>query len=801
MPQMCPKCSRDNRDGAKYCAYCWTEEKDGSRKGTELRGLLGRGTVLEGRYRIDRVLGAGGFGAAYLAWDVRLNRACVVKHMLIPTKASQQEINDLQRTFEREADSLVSLNQPGHPNIPEIYDFFFEPSGNYLVMKYIEGENLEDRLARLGGRLAWPEAVKFVIQVCDALTYMHSRQPDPVLHRDIKPANILVDATGRVWLVDFGLSKAQPATGGVAGKTTSAGTPGYTPLEQWLKQAVPASDVYALGATLHHLVTGIDPRDPFLATITFDLALIRQHHGQFVPLQQVDSCLPNELGAALDKALQQDVHQRCTAAQFRQVLERILAPKGTAQPFAFRSGDMARTMAELVSLCDRHWAEARGYLYKGNFASWFRSLNRHDLATQAEAIRQRGGDQDTGLEEMLHVLDPQLPHPVLSVNPKTLDFGTVSSGQKKQKQFTVQNAGRGYVRVEMQLRPQQPWLAVQPAEARLLAGQAQQVKVTVDAGRLPTRTCSTGEITVTSALGAHQVRVGASLSLWKTVWARYWGAIVTGLVIAVILAGIYLHTVIKAKPASLTVSVLENNIWRTYVLDNAGLAGGGTWAIALDTQGHTWVGTTGGVNVFDGDSWGVYTMGNSDLASNNIRALAIDDRSRIWAGTPNGLMVFDGHSWGVYTAGNFGLASNDIRALAIDDRGRVWAGTSNGLMVFDGHSWGVYTMSNSDLASNDIRALAIDDRGRVWAGTPNGLMVFDGHSWGVYTMSNSDLASNDIRALAIDDRSRVWAGTPNGLMAFDGHSWGVYTAGNSSLADNDIRTLAVDSRSRLWVGH
>ncbi|MFB0537110.1 MAG: protein kinase, partial [Anaerolineae bacterium] len=483
----CPNCGQVNRQGAKFCARCRAPLSGGYvplQTGQTMRG---------GAYRIIRPLTKGGMGAIYLATDTQaFNRPCVIKEMLDYFDLSDpQEVAKARQRFEDEARTLAALS---HPGIPKIYTYFSENNRNYIVMEYVEGEDLEQGLTRedeqgnlvRGGPQPLEEVLRYAIQVCKVLEYLGRVKPQPVVHHDIKPANLILDRnSGEVRLVDFGTARArlmlQP--GGQVGlqKSSIYGTVGYAPPEQYQAQSEPRSDVYALAATMYHLLTDDDPQT---------------HPFQFLQLSK----LPKEVWAALDKASQQDVHQRCTAAQFRQALERILAPKGTAQPFVFRSGDMARTVAELVPLCDRHWAEARGYLYNGNFTSWFRSLNRHDLAAQAEAIRQRGGDQDAGLEELLHILDPQLPQPVLSVSPKALDFGTMRSGQKKQKQFTVQNAGRGYVRAEMQT--QQPWLAAQPDEARLRAGEAQPVKVTVDAGRLPTRARSTGGIVVASALGA-----------------------------------------------------------------------------------------------------------------------------------------------------------------------------------------------------------------------------------------------------------------------------------------------------------
>ncbi len=227
-------------------------------------GIIKTGIVLQKRYQLTKILGKGGFGAAYLAQDIRLKRACVVKQMLIPKGKSTKEIEIYQANFEQEASLLVQLNNPGHPSIPEIYDYFSDKTGSYLVMKYIEGKSLNDIIketivnaesekketqsAPASAHILWQESVRYAMEVCDALNYMHNHGNEPVTHRDVKPANILLGNDGRVWLVDFGLAKT-----GASGSNISeaSGSVGYTPLEQWLGEATPTSDVYALGASTY----------------------------------------------------------------------------------------------------------------------------------------------------------------------------------------------------------------------------------------------------------------------------------------------------------------------------------------------------------------------------------------------------------------------------------------------------------------------------------------------------------------------------------------------------------------------
>ena len=284
-----------------------------------------------GRYQIMGQLGQGGMGAVYLARDEELfGRLCVVKQMR-PFFATQSERRKAEEDFKREAEVLARLNQPGHPRIPEVYGYFVEGLDQYLVMKYIEGESLERRLERLKRPLSEAEVVSCAAEVVDALVYLHSRKPQPVIHRDIKPANIIIDPEDRVWLVDFGLARAAVSSGArvmvAGGKTVAAGTPGYTPLEQWQMQPSTRSDIYALGATMHHLLTARDPRDRFTAFPELDMELLRSF-ATFQPLSELRPDVSPALAGLVNRCLDPDPRRRPAASQLKIELDR-LAPTGS----------------------------------------------------------------------------------------------------------------------------------------------------------------------------------------------------------------------------------------------------------------------------------------------------------------------------------------------------------------------------------------------------------------------------------------------------------------------------------------
>lgn len=211
---------------------------------------LSPGTLINNRFRIVSILGQGGMGAVYCAKDENLGILVAVKENLFLS-------DEYSRQFQRETSILASLRCS---NLPRVVDYFNIPGqGQYLVMDYIDGEDLRQRIERLG-TLPEREVILIGVMICDALAYLHSRDPQ-VVHRDIKPGNIKITPEGEVFLVDFGLAKLMED-----GQATSTGaramTPGYSPPEQYgTARTDPRSDVYSLGATLYAALTGIIPED------------------------------------------------------------------------------------------------------------------------------------------------------------------------------------------------------------------------------------------------------------------------------------------------------------------------------------------------------------------------------------------------------------------------------------------------------------------------------------------------------------------------------------------------------------
>ena len=228
---------------------------------------LSEGTVLNGRYHIVRKIGGGGMGAVYLACDQNLGGVeRAVKEMVQSSIEEDQQMKAVE-DFKRESTILSTLD---HPSIPTIYDYFFDDSEGrfYLVMKYISGGDLSARLrAAPGGRLDEKTVTEWAFQVADVLAYLHGL-PTTIVYRDLKPSNIMLDgSTGRVMLIDFGIARSinQKQEKGV----TAVGTMGYAPPELFSGQVEPRSDIYSLGSTMFHLMTGADPQNNPLLIFDF----------------------------------------------------------------------------------------------------------------------------------------------------------------------------------------------------------------------------------------------------------------------------------------------------------------------------------------------------------------------------------------------------------------------------------------------------------------------------------------------------------------------------------------------------
>lgn len=217
------------------------------------------GALLQDRYSILKILGVGGMGSVYQARDMRFpntTKYVAVKEIVNIADPGMRDM--VTKIFEREANTLASLD---HPAIPKIFDFFTHRDRSFLVMEFIDGRDLEAHLNDTAGMINETAVVEWAIQLCDVLSYLHNHKDqdgkiEPLVFRDLKPSNIMLDSQSRVRLIDFGIARGYSA----GQRGTMIGTEGYSPPEQYRGEASPAGDIYALGATLHHLLTKQDPR-------------------------------------------------------------------------------------------------------------------------------------------------------------------------------------------------------------------------------------------------------------------------------------------------------------------------------------------------------------------------------------------------------------------------------------------------------------------------------------------------------------------------------------------------------------
>lgn len=238
---------------------------------------LKAGTVLQARYRIQDVLGVGGMSTVYRARDLRFSgveRWCAVKEMF--NERGDAKIRQMRVTnFQREAALLATLS---HQAIPRIYDYFEHQGSVYLILELIHGRDLESLLVRRGKPFAEDTLLSWTTVLVDLLAFLHAQQPEPIIFRDLKPSNIMIrESDQSVVLVDFGIARTFTPNE----KGTMIGTEGYAPPEQYRGIADARGDIYALGATLHHLATAIDPRTetPF----TFAQRPPRRHNPALSP--------------------------------------------------------------------------------------------------------------------------------------------------------------------------------------------------------------------------------------------------------------------------------------------------------------------------------------------------------------------------------------------------------------------------------------------------------------------------------------------------------------------------------------
>lgn len=406
----CEECGAANSLTARFCQHCAMPLPV-----SHITGALPEQTLLANRFQLISRIGQGGMGAVYKANDTKFDdRPVAVKEMskagLPPSRVAEAEAS-----FEREANLLSKLI---HPNLPRIYEYFEENDRSYLVMDFIEGVTLEEYLERRGGGpLPVEQVITWTEQLCDVLSYLHNHQP-PIIFRDLKPANVMIGESGHVFLIDFGIARIFKP--GQSHDTVALGSPGYAAPEQYGKaQSTPRSDIYSLGALVHHLLTGLDPSErPFF----------------FRPATEANANISPRLSALLQQMLDMEAEKRPASAE--DVLKVLRANNSTAM----LPGSQSYAIATLPGAEDRLLEEAN-LLYGQK-----RLAEAEQVYTQVLQINSKNAQawQSKGLTQGLrlrHALALESFDKALQLNPKLVvawnGKGTALSALKRNREAQV----------------------------------------------------------------------------------------------------------------------------------------------------------------------------------------------------------------------------------------------------------------------------------------------------------------------------------------------------------------------------
>ncbi|MBX3299224.1 MAG: protein kinase [Acidobacteria bacterium] len=294
----------------------FTTPNIGGSGGSKRTGLkpLEEGTILNDRYLIEKKIGGGGMGAVYLAKDRNLGDVPRAVKEMVQSHIEEAQQEKAIEDFRRESMILSSLD---HPAIPTIYDYFFDQAEGrfYLVMKYIPGGDLAQRLRSAPERrIDEATVVQWGIEVADVLDYLHNL-PQRIVYRDLKPSNVMLDSAGKVMLVDFGIARSihQQDQKGV----TAIGTMGYAPPELFGGKVDPRSDIYSLGSTMFHLLTGADPQNNPLLIFDFE---------KNPRPRQINPRLSDQIESIIMRAVEYNAeHRWSSAGELRHELTRHLS--------------------------------------------------------------------------------------------------------------------------------------------------------------------------------------------------------------------------------------------------------------------------------------------------------------------------------------------------------------------------------------------------------------------------------------------------------------------------------------------
>jgi serine/threonine-protein kinase len=372
--------------------------------------MLPANRLLQDRYLILKKLAQGGQSAVYLVADTLDNSAQYALKEMSESELSPAERKQAIADFQREADMLRLLN---HPSLAKVYSTFVEDDKHYMVMEYVAGRNLEEVLAEAGKPLPEAQVVPWGIALCDVLAYLHQQVP-PIIYRDLKPSNVIVQPDHTVKLIDFGIARFHQT--GQSKDTVCLGTDGYAPIEQYSGKTEPGSDIYALGATLYHLLTNKVP-----AAAPTRVANV----ASFLPPRQLNPALSGAVEAVILRAMEIHPTQRyANASEMQAALEGIGRRSSTALVAPRRKTQRIASRALMTPASS-------------------------GMSRPSRSISVAPG-QDTVTLCLEPALAPLADGPALRVYPDDpIRFGLVNARRPYQRHFLIENEGDGLLQATL----------------------------------------------------------------------------------------------------------------------------------------------------------------------------------------------------------------------------------------------------------------------------------------------------------------------------------------------------------------
>jgi len=664
---------------------------------------LSQGQILNNRYRIVGLLGQGGFGAVYRAWDLNIERPVALKENLDTSP-------EAQRQFKREAQILYDLS---HPNLPRVSDHFSLPGqGQYLVMEFIEGEDLQQMIKRLGP-LDEAQVVEWLLQVSQALAYLHTRQP-PIIHRDIKPANIRIKPDGVALLVDFGVAKVyDPQLRTTIG--ARAITPGYAPQEQYGQGVTDArTDIYALGATAYTCLTGQVPVESIQRNLGVEL----------VPIDTIVTGLSANTISVLNKAMQMLPEDRFQDMdEFRAALR-----TGTAlstSPVRVTQPASAQTRPQPIP------SPYRRYLPWILFALFVVVALTVYLVIQFRS-GEKGPTQETPAVQSSAVTVGVSP------SPTSLKAGLSQPGVDQPDQASATaTAATDLSALNLPLDPSRWQTYVSPNGINDMHLDGEIIYAATNNGLLIWDTVALSHeiITVDQGLPANDL-----MSVFKDAEGTLW--------IGSASSGLY-----KTQGDRFVYIAGKEELGSDFIQD-----------ITQDDQGAIWVGTRGGgASKLVGGSWQRFTPDNSPV-SKDVYVIHVDEDGSLWFGSAY---------WGCYPCGGDlvhlvdgqwesfistdGVTSwvdptvTDVYAIVRLPNSGLWVGGPGGISRYLDGEWEV-------LFNEEVRTIQRSHDGQsVWGLTRFGEIIrFEAASGELVSRQDKSVPSAWYSTMLIDEDEIIW---------------------------------------------